>query len=148
MSDTAIYDCLQYENENINRALEALRAGKMVLIYDSDSREGETDFVIPAEAVTYRDEFKITSDMANGTACSVVAMVFGNMGNDSGTGVGFTRDPATGENLMFGEYLVNAQGEDVVAGIRTPKPIQEMSCKSLRNLYPADPIFPISFRCW
>ena len=54
-------------------------------------------------------------------------MVFGNMGNDSGTGVAFTRDPATGENDLFGEYLVNAQGEDVVAGIRTPKPLQEMS---------------------
>jgi pyruvate,orthophosphate dikinase len=49
-------------------------------------------------------------------------MVFGNMGNDSGTGVGFTRNPGTGENLIYGEYLVNAQGEDVVAGIRTPKP--------------------------
>lgn len=78
-------------------------------------------------AVDYRREFNITPDMANGTACSIVAMVFGNMGNDSGTGVGFTRDPATGENRMFGEYLVNAQGEDVVAGIRTPKPIQAMA---------------------
>ncbi len=77
-------------------------------------------------AVAYRREFKITPDQANGTACSIVAMVFGNLGLDSGTGVGFTRDPATGENTMFGEYLVNAQGEDVVAGIRTPKPIKEM----------------------
>jgi len=78
-------------------------------------------------AQDYRREFNITPDMANGTACSIVTMVFGNMGNDSGTGVGFTRDPATGENKMFGEYLVNAQGEDVVAGIRTPKPIQVMA---------------------
>jgi len=78
-------------------------------------------------AVDYRAQFKITTDMANGTAANVVTMVFGNMGYDSGTGVGFTRDPATGENKMFGEYLVNAQGEDVVAGIRTPKPIQAMS---------------------
>ena len=85
-------------------------------------------------AVDYRREFKITSDLANGTACSIVTMVFGNMGNDSGTGVGFTRDPATGENLMFGEYLVNAQGEDVVAGIRTPKPIQTM-VKEMPELY-------------
>ncbi|MEW6351758.1 MAG: pyruvate, phosphate dikinase [Thermodesulfobacteriota bacterium] len=77
-------------------------------------------------AVAYRREFKITPDMANGTACSIVAMVFGNRGMDSGTGVGFTRDPATGENTMFGEYLMNAQGEDVVAGIRTPKPIHEL----------------------
>jgi len=78
-------------------------------------------------AVDYRREFNITSDKANGTACNIVAMVFGNMGNDSATGVGFTRDPATGQNQMFGEYLINAQGEDVVAGIRTPNPIQAMS---------------------
>ncbi len=78
-------------------------------------------------AVDYRREFNITTDQANGTACNIVAMVFGNMGNDSATGVGFTRDPATGENQMFGEYLTNAQGEDVVAGIRTPKPIQSMA---------------------
>ena len=64
--------------------------------------------------------------MANGTAVNVCTMVFGNMGNDSGTGVGFTRNPGTGENLIYGEYLTNAQGEDVVAGIRTPKPIAEM----------------------
>ena len=74
-------------------------------------------------AIDYRREFNITPDLANGTAVNVVAMVFGNMGNDSATGVGFTRDPGTGENVMFGEYLVNAQGEDVVAGIRTPKPV-------------------------
>ncbi|CAK0766315.1 Pyruvate, phosphate dikinase [Gammaproteobacteria bacterium] len=77
-------------------------------------------------AVDYRREFKITPAMANGTAVNVVAMVFGNRGNDSGTGVGFTRYPDTGENRMFGEYLTNAQGEDVVAGIRTPKPIDAM----------------------
>ncbi|MGI9212121.1 MAG: pyruvate, phosphate dikinase, partial [Methylococcaceae bacterium] len=77
-------------------------------------------------AIDYRREFKITQDMANGTAVNVVTMVFGNMGNDSATGVGFTRNPATGENEMYGEYLVNAQGEDVVAGIRTPKPVIEM----------------------
>lgn len=74
-------------------------------------------------AVDYRREFNITPDLANGTAVNIVAMVFGNMGNDSATGVGFTRDPGTGENVMFGEYLVNAQGEDVVAGIRTPKAV-------------------------
>jgi pyruvate,orthophosphate dikinase len=78
-------------------------------------------------AVDYRREFKITPDMANGTAVNVQQMVFGNMGNDSATGVGFTRDPGTGENVMFGEYLVNAQGEDVVAGIRTPKPVAAMA---------------------
>jgi pyruvate,orthophosphate dikinase len=77
-------------------------------------------------AVDYRREFKITPDQANGTAVNIVTMVFGNMGNDCSTGVGFTRDPGTGENVMYGEYLVNAQGEDVVAGIRTPKPVAEM----------------------
>jgi pyruvate,orthophosphate dikinase len=64
--------------------------------------------------------------MANGTAVNICTMVFGNMGNDCATGVGFTRNPGTGENEMFGEYLTNAQGEDVVAGIRTPKPLTEM----------------------
>jgi len=77
-------------------------------------------------AVDYRKQFKITRDMANGTAVNVCTMVFGNMGDDSGTGVGFTRNAGNGENVIYGEYLVNAQGEDVVAGIRTPKPIAEM----------------------
>jgi pyruvate,orthophosphate dikinase len=77
-------------------------------------------------AVDYRREFNITPDMANGTAVNVCTMVFGNMGDDCATGVGFTRNPGTGENEMFGEYLTNAQGEDVVAGIRTPKPIAEL----------------------
>ncbi|RPI15364.1 MAG: pyruvate, phosphate dikinase [Lysobacterales bacterium] len=78
-------------------------------------------------AIDYRREFRITPKMANGTAVNVVTMVFGNMGNDSATGVGFTRNPATGENQIYGEYLTNAQGEDVVAGIRTPKPISELA---------------------
>jgi pyruvate,orthophosphate dikinase len=77
-------------------------------------------------AIDYRREFKITPDLANGTAVNVMTMVFGNMGDDSATGVGFTRNPGTGENAMYGEYLTNAQGEDVVAGIRTPKPIANM----------------------
>ena len=77
-------------------------------------------------AIDYRKEFKITPEMADGTAVNVCTMVFGNRGFDSATGVAFTRDPGTGENVLYGEYLVNAQGEDVVAGIRTPKPIQEM----------------------
>jgi len=77
-------------------------------------------------AVDYRREFHITPDMANGTAVNICTMVFGNMGDDCATGVGFTRNPGTGENEMFGEYLTNAQGEDVVAGIRTPKPLLNM----------------------
>jgi pyruvate,orthophosphate dikinase len=77
-------------------------------------------------AVDYRREFHITPDMANGTAVNVCTMVFGNKGDDCATGVGFTRNPGTGDNEMFGEYLTNAQGEDVVAGIRTPKPLTEL----------------------
>jgi pyruvate,orthophosphate dikinase len=78
-------------------------------------------------AVDYRREFGITSDMANGTAVNICTMVFGNRGNDSATGVAFTRNPGTGENKLYGEYLVNAQGEDVVAGIRTPKAIDKLT---------------------
>ncbi|MGZ3604320.1 MAG: pyruvate, phosphate dikinase [Thermodesulfobacteriota bacterium] len=85
-------------------------------------------------ALAYRKEFNITPEMANGTAVNVCTMVFGNMGFDSATGVAFTRDPGTGENVLYGEYLVNAQGEDVVAGIRTPKPIQEMK-KEMPKIY-------------
>jgi pyruvate,orthophosphate dikinase len=77
-------------------------------------------------AVDYRRQFNITPEMAYGTAVSVCTMIFGNMGNDSATGVGFTRDPGTGENLLYGDYLINAQGEDVVAGIRTPRPLMEL----------------------
>ncbi len=62
-----------------------------------------------------------------GTAVNVQMMVFGNMGNDSGTGVAFTRNPATGEKKLFGEFLINAQGEDVVAGIRTPQTIDQLA---------------------
>ncbi|MGH2459301.1 MAG: pyruvate, phosphate dikinase, partial [Chloroflexota bacterium] len=78
-----------------------------------------------ARAITYRDFHKIPHDL--GTAVNVQTMVFGNMGTDSGTGVAFTRNPNTGENVLFGEYLPNAQGEDVVAGIRTPQPIAAMA---------------------
>ncbi len=75
-------------------------------------------------AILYRKINDIPSSL--GTAVNVQSMVFGNSGNNSGTGVAFTRNPATGENKIFGEFLVNAQGEDVVAGIRTPQPIDEM----------------------
>ena len=76
-------------------------------------------------AVDYRRFNRIPDDL--GTAVNVQSMVFGNMGNDSGTGVAFTRDPSTGSRELYGEYLTNAQGEDVVAGIRTPKPISAMA---------------------
>jgi pyruvate,orthophosphate dikinase len=75
-------------------------------------------------AVDYRNAFKIAHDL--GTAVNVQSMVFGNMGDDSGTGVAFTRNPNTGAKELYGEYLVNAQGEDVVAGIRTPSKISQM----------------------
>ena len=76
-------------------------------------------------AILYRKMYGISDSL--GTAVNVQSMVFGNSGNDSGTGVAFTRNPANGENKLFGEFLVNAQGEDVVAGIRTPQPISEMA---------------------
>lgn len=76
-------------------------------------------------AMVYRQKYRIPDNW--GTAVNVQAMVFGNMGDDSATGVAFTRDPATGENVFYGEYLINAQGEDVVAGVRTPLPISQMA---------------------
>ncbi|MCH7624068.1 MAG: pyruvate, phosphate dikinase, partial [Nitrospinae bacterium] len=90
-------------------------------------------------AVTYRKLNQIPNDW--GTAITVQAMVFGNMGTSSATGVVFTRNPATGEKKFFGEYMINAQGEDVVAGIRTPNPIAELEAEmpeaynSLVNVY-------------
>jgi pyruvate,orthophosphate dikinase len=78
-------------------------------------------------AVDYRRATGIPDDL--GTAVNIVTMVFGNMGDDSGTGVAFTRDPSTGDRKMFGEYLLNAQGEDVVAGIRNADPIEQLGSK-------------------
>jgi len=75
-------------------------------------------------AIVYRRTERIPDEI--GTAVNVQAMVFGNLGDDCGTGVAFTRDPSTGENYLYGEYLMNAQGEDVVAGVRTPVPISEL----------------------
>jgi len=83
-------------------------------------------------AITYRRINKISDDL--GTAVNVQEMVFGNMGEDSGTGVGFTRNPSTGEKEYYGEYLLNAQGEDVVAGIRTPLPLANLK-KDLPKVY-------------
>lgn len=76
-------------------------------------------------AIIYRRLNQIPDDL--GTAVNIQSMVFGNMGNDCGTGVAFTRNPSTGENVLYGEYLINAQGEDVVAGIRTPQPISKLN---------------------
>src|SRR5208283_2223581 len=77
------------------------------------------------KAIYYRRMEKIPDSI--GTAANVQTMVFGNMGDTSGTGVGFTRNPSTGEHKFYGEFLVNAQGEDVVAGIRTPQPIEDLA---------------------
>jgi pyruvate,orthophosphate dikinase len=94
----------------------------------AEQLQGSIDAVFKSwnnkRAITYRRLNNIPDDM--GTAVNVQAMVFGNLGDTSGTGVGFTRNPATGENKLYGEYLMNAQGEDVVAGIRTPLPIEEL----------------------
>ena len=77
-------------------------------------------------AIVYREKNNITKDIADGTGVNVVSMAFGNMGNDSATGVVFTRNPGDGTRHIYGEYLVNAQGEDVVAGVRTGKQVYEM----------------------
>ena len=85
-----------------------------------------------SRAIAYRNNNKIPHEL--GTAVNVQTMVFGNMGNDSGTGVAFTRNPSTGEKKLYGEYLLNAQGEDVVAGIRTPQPIAALQ-RDLPDVY-------------
>jgi pyruvate,orthophosphate dikinase len=96
-----------------------------------------------ARAVSYREIHGIPGDW--GTAVNVQAMVFGNMGDDSATGVAFTRDPATGENYFYGEYLKNAQGEDVVAGIRTPQPLNRAK-KVARGVKTLDREFPAIYK--
>ena len=83
-------------------------------------------------AIVYRKLNNIPAEW--GTAVNVQAMVFGNRGEDCGTGVAFTRDPATGEKKFYGEYLINAQGEDVVAGIRTPQKIEQLK-KDMPDIY-------------
>ncbi len=88
------------------------------------------------QAVRYREINEITGLL--GTAVNVQTMVFGNMGHTSLTGVGFTRNPATGENKLYGEYLINAQGEDVVAGIRTPKDVNELAEEDLSEFPEAE----------
>ncbi|HEY5520302.1 MAG TPA: pyruvate, phosphate dikinase [Candidatus Limnocylindrales bacterium] len=119
-------------------ALREVVTSFLAIVRDSAGREFPTDpleqldLAIKAvfaswfgkRAHDYREYNKISHDL--GTAVNVVTMVFGNMGDDSGTGVAFTRNPNTGEKVLYGEYLTNAQGEDVVAGIRTPLAIAEM----------------------
>ncbi|NQS98338.1 MAG: pyruvate, phosphate dikinase [candidate division Zixibacteria bacterium] len=130
---------VKYDYELDVNALKELAAEYKAMIYERTGIEfpeepikqlwGSISAVFQSwyndRAVAYRELNNIPEDW--GTAVNVQAMVFGNMGDDSGTGVGFTRDPATGENIFYGEYLMNAQGEDVVAGIRTPHPIADMN---------------------
>ena len=83
-------------------------------------------------ATVYRRKYNIPTEW--GTAVNVQAMVFGNTGEHSGSGVAFTRDPATGEKVFYGEFLMNAQGEDVVAGVRTPDPVARLAQKQPASL--------------
>jgi len=94
-------------------------------------------------AITYRKLNNIPADW--GTAVNVQSMVFGNMGNDCATGVAFTRDPSTGENYFYGEFLVNAQGEDVVAGIRTPQPINRVKAND-STLPSLEEVMPLCYQ--
>ena len=99
------------------------RSGSTFPQYPIDQLWGAIDSVFGSwrndRAILYRQRYGIPASW--GTAVNVQAMVFGNLGENSATGVAFTRDPATGENVLYGEYLIDAQGEDVVAGVRTPK---------------------------
>jgi len=119
------YKKLVEKEKNINFPEDPKEQLKMAIdaVFDSWNNQ---------RAITYRRLNKIPGDW--GTAVNIQTMVFGNMGDNSGTGVAFTRDPATGEKRFFGEYLINAQGEDVVAGIRTPQPIETLKEK-MSNIY-------------
>jgi pyruvate,orthophosphate dikinase len=129
---------VRQDNELDAAALRRLVADFLALVREETGRDFPTDpeqqlwGAIEAvfqswetpRAVAYRKHNRIPDDL--GTAVNLCTMVFGNLGDDSGTGVAFTRDPSTGERRFFGEFLINAQGEDVVAGIRDPLPIAEM----------------------
>ena len=110
------------------KALVKERTGKEFPTDPWDQLEGAIGAVFGSwmndRAIVYRRKYNIPSEW--GTAVSVQSMVFGNTGDKSGSGVAFTRDPATGEKVFYGEFLINAQGEDVVAGVRTPKPVAEL----------------------
>ena len=125
--------------KDLAQKFKAIVREKVGRDFPSDPRE-QLDLAIRAvfgswnnpRAITYRKQYDIPEDL--GTAVNVQTMVFGNKGDDSATGVCFTRNPSTGEARRFGEYLVNAQGEDVVAGIRTPKSLGELE-QEMPDLY-------------
>ena len=111
------------------KAIVLKEAGRLFPNDPMEQLRGAIDAVFSSwnnpRAIRYRELNDIPGDW--GTAVNVQTMVFGNMGDNSGTGVAFTRNPSTGENVFYGEYLMNAQGEDVVAGIRTPNPIKQLA---------------------
>ncbi len=129
---------IQYDHEMTENILEEVIAEYKKLVQKETGREfpqnvmDQLKMAIAAvfkswnnpRAITYRRQYHIPDDL--GTAVNIQQMVFGNYGPTSATGVGFTRNPATGEKELYGEYLVNAQGEDVVAGIRTPSPLKNL----------------------
>ncbi|MCE9619297.1 MAG: pyruvate, phosphate dikinase [Planctomycetes bacterium] len=135
--DTHLTETHLHELVNRFKALIHERTGKKFPNDPMDQLIGSIAAVFRSwmndRAIVYRAKYRIPAQW--GTAVNVQAMVFGNTGDDSGTGVAFTRDPATGENVFYGEYLVNAQGEDVVAGIRTPLPVEQMAQN--KNMAPA-----------
>jgi len=129
---------IQYDHELTEKVLEEIISEYKKLVASETGREfpqnvlDQLKLAISAvfkswnnpRAITYRRQYHISEDL--GTAVNIQQMVFGNYGPTSATGVGFTRNPATGEKELYGEYLVNAQGEDVVAGIRTPSPLKNL----------------------
>jgi pyruvate,orthophosphate dikinase len=119
MLKNVIYDYKQLYKEHTGRDFPQDPLEQLFIAIEAVFKSWNTP-----RAITYRMLNKISEEP--GTAVNIVMMVFGNMGNDSATGVAFTRNPSTGEKKLYGEYLINAQGEDVVSGIRTPKQIQEM----------------------
>ncbi len=127
--DTALTEADLKELISRYRALIKQRTGKEFPQNPFDQLKGAIGAVFGSwmneRAIIYRDKYRIPHEW--GTAVNVQAMVFGNMGDTSGTGVAFTRNPANGANEFYGEYLANAQGEDVVAGVRTPLKIQDMA---------------------
>jgi pyruvate, orthophosphate dikinase len=161
--EEALEDAKQARGCRYDTELDAAALGELVAAYQAIVRDA-TGTPFPQEpreqlwgaigavfgswetprAVTYRRLHDIASDM--GTAVTVQAMVFGNMGDDCATGVAFTRNPSTGERAFYGEFLVNAQGEDVVAGIRTPQPLtRAMATGSGSDGAPMEEVLPQAF---
>jgi pyruvate, orthophosphate dikinase len=132
--DGVHYDRFDPDRDSPADAIERFKAGYRESTgreFPQDPREQLRNSIVAVfkswqspRAQAYRHEYEIPDDL--GTAVNIVQMVYGNKGDSSGTGVAFTRDPSTGEQGVYGEFLTNAQGEDVVAGIRTPEPIEQM----------------------